>query len=119
MKFIAMGCQNAVDVHSYREDRYIEATNGASVYNSEEYRSKEYYVGSIPPLDSDDDEEERFAVFPARVFQTFKLSTKLHNGKSYGMFYQVPDSTAHISAGVRTKAKIKLPLDTHRLVCPT
>lgn len=115
IRFVATNCRNPVEVYSYREDAYEEVLD-PSVFQSEDYLSREYFVGSVPAGSKPG--QETLAVFPARVFQSFKLTTKLSSGRTIGMFYQLPDSTSAIRGTAKVKAKIKLPLDTYEISCP-
>jgi hypothetical protein len=115
IRFISINCQNSVEIYSYRNVDYQEIAD-PSIFQSDEFVSKEYYLGSIPVKSASED--EAFSVFPAHVFQSFKLVTKLASGRSMGMYYQIPDSVSAISGTPKMKAKIKLPLDTYRLTCP-
>lgn len=116
IRFVAVNCRNSVDIHSYHDDLYREVDD-PSIYQTKKYKDKEYFVGSVPGGSTEG--EETYAVFPARVFQSFKLVTKLPSGKMMGMFYQLPDSTDGIGGTAKIKAQIKLPLDTYWITCPS
>lgn len=115
IRFIAINCRNPVEIFSYKEDEY-NAISDPSILQTEEYRLKEYFVGSVPGGPAHGG--ETYAVFPARVYQSFKVTAKLSTGRMLGMFYQLPDSTAGIKGTNKKKSKIKLPLDSYRITCP-
>lgn len=115
IKLNAKNCRNAVEIYSFREDVYSEIQD-PSFFQSNIYKNREYYVGAIPGGSKPG--EETFAVFPAKVYQSFKIVAKLPSGKIMGMYYQLPDSQASLKASIRVKANTKLALDTYRITCP-
>ena len=84
----------------------------------------EVYIGHVLP--SPTDGGESYNVFPSHVGQLFKLVTRpaasqqaRGSGKSFGLYYELPDSTASWSGRTKAKARKDISLDTYAVTCPS
>jgi hypothetical protein len=92
----------------------IPTASAAEEKSKDGSKSKSKSKSNSDSNDKSSEEPSRsFNVFPARVFQRFKLVTRLLSGKSLGMYYQLMDQTVGKGEGIGA-----LKLDTYTVTCP-
>lgn len=122
IKFVTRGCSSPVELYAFRNDPFEEIYGpegiAALASGNEE---NEYLFGSVPVCRKADG-KECFKVFASQVFRLFKIVVTLPNGKSLGMWYQIPDSSRSPTDGrvsEKVRASRMIPLDTHVITCPS